>query len=130
MANKRICVTLDVLTQESTSFTNDPADANKIKSRIEQDNLKEVSRLQMVVEPSAVVETVPLPDASAQYVAIFCDQTINITLNGSDTPFNLEPKVAGTKAPVFYSKGQFTEIKLGNAGSVDANVDIILGKVV
>jgi len=126
--SKRICVTLDVLTQESASFTNDPADANKIIGRIEQDNLKEITRLQMVVEPSSTVETVPLPDSCAQYIVIHTDQTVSVIINGSDTPFDLIPKVAGTKAPVLYLKGQFTQLCLQNLGSVDANVDVILGK--
>lgn len=125
---KRIDVTLDILTQESIEFTNDPADANKVIHRIQDDEVKEITRLQMVVEPSATVETVPLPDACANYIAIYSDQTVNLTINGSDTPFDLIPKTPSKKTPVFYAKSNFISLCVGNLGSSDANVDIILAK--
>ena len=129
MSTKRIDITLDVLTQESTEFTNDPADCIKVIRRIEQDNVKEITRLVMQVLGGGTVETVPLPDAFAHYVIIYSDRTLSLTINGADTPFNLIPKVEGTKAPVFYAKGSFIELIVQNSGTETANVDIILAKL-
>jgi len=129
MSEKRIDVVLDVLTQESTEFTNDPVDANKIVRRISQTGVKEITRLQMQVLGGSTVETVPLPDSETHYVIIYSDRQVKVQINGSDTPFSVIPVTSGKKSPVFFSKGLFTEVTVQNDETDTANLDVILVKL-
>ena len=123
MANP-LDITIDLLRYTGTS-TNDPADATKIKSRIQESTTTAFSRQQLVVEDEAADQEVALIDASTDYVMIFTDRAISIKINGIATAITLTPQAAGTKCFVYYWRGTITSLTISNSSGSDANVDVI-----
>lgn len=121
---KPLSLTLDFLVFEG-SATNNPADAIKIKKTVQETDVSEVFRKMESVADGASDQSIPLPDASSEYLVIFTDQEISIKVNGSTTALTLKPKAAGTKTPAFYWRGTITALTVSNGSGNAANVDII-----
>lgn len=123
----RLDLLIDFLAYDNTEPTNDPADAVKIKKRMQFTDVDEVSRLfPTKVADGTTDQAIPLPDASSDLLIILTDQTISIKLNGSSDAQTLKPKTAGKKTPVLVQLGTITGLTLSNASGSTANVDIIL----
>ena len=75
----RMNLLVDLLIYDNASATNDPADAIKIKKRVEEESVTEVSRhFPRIIADAVTDEVVVLPDANTDYLLMFTDQELNI----------------------------------------------------
>ena len=126
----RMNLLVDLLIYDNASATNDPADAIKIKKRVEEESVTEVSRhFPRIIADAVTDEVVVLPDANTDYLLMFTDQEISVKLNSSATALTLKPKAAGLKTPVMLIRGDITDLKISNASGNAANVDITLVQI-
>lgn len=121
-------LTVDFLQYVGVASTNDPKDACKITSRVEESNVNEISRQMLSVPDSTTDQVIQLPDPTIEYLLIFSDQNISIKLNSSSDALNLNVKTAGTKAPVFLQRGEITALSVSNSSGNAANIDVIAVK--
>lgn len=116
-------VLLDFLTYDGTPPTNNPVDETRSHRKVEELNVSQTSRSQLQVAPATVNQVVPLAAATCNYLAIFTDQQITISMNGA-AAITLTPQLATKKCPIFYVRGTITSLTVSNAGTVLANVDV------
>lgn len=121
---KPLRIILDFLSYEGT-LTNDPQDALAVKRKVEESNVSEVSRQLIKIAANTTDEVINLPDADCDYICIYTDREISIKLNGSSDALVLKPKTPGTKCPVHFMRGSITGLTVSNAGTVEANIDVI-----
>lgn len=119
-----IKLTVDFLSYVG-NLTNNPTDSIKIKNIVEESTVTEIFRRLESIADSIVDQTIPLPDASTDYLLIFVDQDVSIKLNGSSDPIVLKAKTAGTKAFVFGMRGTISALTISNASGSAANIDVI-----
>ena len=124
---KPLRVTLDLLSYEGT-LTNDPQDSIQAKRRVEEANVSEVSRQLVDIAPETDLE-IAIPSNDCDYICIFSDRSLSLTLNDSEDVILLTPKVPGTKCPVFFLRGQATKVILSNNNEAVAKVDVVAVKV-
>ncbi len=121
---KSLDIILEVLSYEGAA-TNDPADAIKLKTKINETECTAVSRQQIQVADGASDIVIALPDPNSDYVMILGDRDISIKLNGWATALSLKTRANGKKTLLFYTKGPVTSLSVSNASGAVANVDII-----
>ena len=121
---KPLRLIVDFLMYEGTN-TNDPQDAIKIKSKVEESDVSEGLRQLDSIADSTVDQAVTLPDANTDYLLLFVDREITIKLNGSSDAITLKPKANGTKTPVMMIRGDITGLTVSNASGAAANLDIV-----
>jgi len=124
MANKPLRLILDFLAY-SGNQTNDPQDAQKIKSSVEEDNVNEIYRYQAAIADGAADQAINLPDADTDYLIIHSDQEISFKLNGSSDIIEVKNVYPGIKNPVFFMRGSISSLSISNASGNIANVDIV-----
>lgn len=120
-------VILDLLAYEGTA-TNDPEDADKIKSSINESTLASFSRQKIQLPDAVNDQNVPLPDPSSSYLFIFTDRNVSIKLDGSSTAIALQTRANGKKTFAFFVKGPVTGLLVTNASGGTANLDILVAK--
>ena len=126
----RLTLLLDVLAYDNTNTTNDPANALKIKKRVEESSISEVSRLfPKILADGTVDEAINLPETSNDYLIMLIDQIVSIKLNGSSDSITLKPKAAGKMTPVLLIRGDITGLLISNSSGNNANLDISAIKV-
>ena len=121
-------IILDFLSYDGT-LTNDPADSNRIKNKIEEENISKDNRQQLIIPNLTVDQAITLPDASCDYLLLFVDREVSIKLNGSSDAIAVKPRANGKKSFAFYSKGTISSLSISNASGDACNVDIIALKV-
>ena len=109
----------------SGKTTNDPSDATKINSLTQETDITEFSRQQIIIPDTTITQAITLPSAISEYLLIYTDQAITITLNGGSEFIELTPSLAGTKTPTYLNRGSITGLTISNASGAAANVDII-----
>lgn len=119
---------MDFLSYDGTT-TNDPADAIKVKNKIEESDVSEVSRQQLVIADAVTDQSITLPDVSCDYLLILIDRQVSIKLNGSVDAIILKPRANGTKSLGFFTKGSITELSMSNASGATAKIDVIAVKI-
>lgn len=125
---RQLDIILDILSYEGAA-SNDPQDADKLKTRTQISGVSESWRLKEKVATLAVDKNIPLPDPSSDLIVISGDREISIKLNGSSDSLTLTPKKAGCKGLLFFMKGEITELLVSNAGTEDASLDIFIFKL-
>lgn len=126
--SKFLDITLQYLSYDTKAQSNDPADADKMKLRIQESTINQVFRLQQAIANATVDQVVALPDANTTYLIIASDQSISIKLNGSSTATPLNVPTPGTKTPLMFLRGNITGLTISNASGAIANADILLIK--
>lgn len=121
-------IILEFLSYEGT-LTNDPADAVKVKNRVEESNISEISRQKLIFSDGTSDASIQLPDPTCDYLLILIDREVSIKLNGGSEEMTLKPKANGTKALGFFMKGEVTGLTLSNASGAAASVDILSVRV-
>jgi hypothetical protein len=106
--------------------TNDPADSIRLKNKIVDSKIANVSRQQLQIADATSNLAITLPDNESQYMAILADQTISIILNGSEAPLTLTPISNTVKTLVFFNNGPITALTVSNSSGATANIDIII----
>lgn len=121
---KFMSLTMNILAYNGTSSSNDPADADKINTTVQETALTTFTRYNpLVVATGTSNQSVVIP-STATYLVIFTDQTISVGINGAAN-LTLSPILAGTKTPVYLTRGSITALTISNSSGVSANVDII-----
>lgn len=118
-------IILEVLAYEGPQ-TNDPADAEKIKNRIQESTVLGLSRQRIQVADATTDQAITLPDPASDYLFILTDRDISIKLDGSATAIALKTRANGKKTFVFYTRGPITALTVSNASGGIANVDILV----
>lgn len=121
---KRLDILFNLLSYEG-SQTNDPADAVKVKNRIEVSDISASQRVQVILPDATVDQVVTLPESPVDYLAILVDRQISVKLNGSPDTLTLIPKANGSKTLVFFQKGSVSSISISNASGAAVSVDLI-----
>lgn len=122
---KNLDLIIDLLSYEG-SATNDPADAIKVRNKIQETEITSISRQQIQVADSTVDLSISLPDANSDYLIILGDQDVSIKLNGWSTPLSLTTRASGKKTLLFYARGPITGLSVSNSSGGVANLDIVL----
>lgn len=117
-------ITVDFLAYEGTP-TNDPQDATAIKRKVEEANVNEVSRHQIILPVGTADKEIDMPTDGATYLMIFSDQEISIKINGGSEPIVMTPKTVGQKCPVLMIRSDIDSLLITNNASSDANIDMI-----
>lgn len=126
MADK-VRINTDFLIYSGTN-TNNPNDLNKLGNSFEKE-IKESSRLKIQLAAEEAM-TIPLPDATCNYIMIFSDQNIDLGLNGAENMESLVTLKAGIKAPVFMKACEITQVGILNPSTTKvANLDIFIIKI-
>lgn len=126
----RTCLSLEFLAYDNVDPTNDPADAIRLKKRVEEKDASEVSRNFPVVIPDTTVDLViPLPDPATDYLILLTDQEVSVKLNGSSDAQILKPLAAGKKTPVLMIRGTISGLTVSNASGAPAKLDVIAVKI-
>lgn len=121
---KPLRLIVDFLMYEG-SQTNNPQDAIKIKSTVEESDVSEgLRRLESIADVTNDL-AISLPDANSDYLMLFTDREISIKLNGSATALTLKPRANGSKTPVFLMRGDITALTVSNNSGAAANIDIV-----
>lgn len=107
------------------SASNDPADAIKIKSRVQETAITDISRQQLQIADSVTNQTVAVPASNSEYLLIFTDRDISVVINAGD-PITLKTRANGTKTPVLYLRGPISTLTVSNASGATANVDFVM----
>lgn len=115
---------VDMLVYSGVPPTNNPIDETRSVRKVEEKTVSQTIRAQQQVPPSTSNIAIPLAAATNDYLIIYCDQPITMTLNAIGTPIALNPQIAGVFCPVFVLRGSITSLSLSNAGTVAANVDV------
>lgn len=108
------------------SPTNNPADAIKVRNRIQDTEIIGCIRQKLQIADSTVDQTVTLPSSSTEYVAILVDQILTIKLNGGSESVTLSPRVSGTLSLAFFNRGNISSLSISNSSGSLANLDIIM----
>lgn len=121
---KPLRLIVDFLMYEGTQ-TNNPEDAIKVKSKVEESDVSEgLRRLESI--PDATVDlAITLPDANTDYLLMLVDREISIKLNGSGDAITLKPRANGSKTPVFLLRGDITALTISNSSGAAANIDLV-----
>lgn len=126
----RLNLLVDLLIHDNVNPTNDPADNIKVKKRVEESSVSEVTRnFPKKISDGATDEAIELPDANTDYLLMLTDQEVSIKLNGSGDALVLKPKASGTKTPVLLIRGDITGLTVSNSSGSDANLDITLVQI-
>ena len=121
---KPLDITINFLAYEGLT-SNDPADATKIKNRVQESSVSALTRYQNQIADSTVDQSIDLPDANTEYLLVFIDREISIKVNGSSDSITLKPRANGTKTFAYYTRGDITSLSVSNSSGDSANVDII-----
>jgi hypothetical protein len=121
---KRLDILFNLLSYEG-SQTNDPADAIKVKNRIEVSDISASQRVQLVLADNTIDQAIILPEIPVDYLAILVDRQITVKLNGSDDALTLTPKANGAKTLVFFQKGVVSTVSITNESGAAVSVDLI-----
>ena len=120
---------VEFLSYNSVSASNDPEDAERLKSSIEEASVSAVSRSNPItVANLATDQAIPLPAATCNYLMICVDQQVSVKVNGGAAQV-LKPKTAGKKCPALFLRSDITSLSVSNASGASANLDIILAKI-
>lgn len=122
---KNLDIIFDLLSYEGAA-TNDPADAVKIKNKINETQITSLSRQQLQILTATVDQAIALPDPNSDYLIILTDQDISIKLNGSSTVQALPARGNNLKTLVLYVRGPVTSLTMSNSSGKTANVDILV----
>lgn len=122
---KNLNILIDLLSYEGLT-TNNPADAIRMKGKIEETTISGLIRYQIQVADLTVDQVVTLPDASSEYLVMFIDRECSIKLNNSLDSIVLKPRAVGIKTPVFFYKGTVTSLKVSNSSGDISNLDILI----
>lgn len=122
---KFLDITLKYLSYDAKAQSNDPADADRLNLRLQDNGVNQVFRLQQSIASATVDQVVSLPDPNTSYLIISSDQSISIKLNSSSTPTPLNVPTAGVKTPLLMLRGDITALTISNSSGSAANVDII-----
>lgn len=114
---------------ENAAQSNDPADTDKVKSRVQESSVSQVHRLKSSIADATVDQVIALPANPSDYLLIFSDQNISVKLNGISTAIALKAKTPGTKCPVLVLRASISALSISNSSGNAANVDIILSKI-
>jgi len=121
---KPLRLIVDFLMYEG-ALTNNPEDAIKIKSKVEESDVSEGLRRLEAIPDATVDLAITLPDANSDYLLMFTDREISIKLNSSGDALTLKPRANGSKTPVFLLRGDITALTVSNSSGAAANVDIV-----
>lgn len=122
---KNLDIVLSLLSYEGAA-TNDPANGIKIKNKIQETEITDISLQQIKVADSTTDQAITLPAANSDYLIILADRDISIKLNGSADPVALKARANGTKTLMFYTRGLITSLSLSNSSGALVNVDILI----
>ena len=122
--SKILKLIVDFEASEGTA-SNCPADATKIKNRVEESSISGVVRFQGQISDGATDVNISIPDANSEYLLVFTDRELLIKLNGGSESLTIKPKISGTKSFAFYLKGDITELLVSNSSGDIANIDVI-----
>lgn len=122
---KNLDIIFDLLSYEGRP-TNDPADAIKLKAKLNETAIASISRQQIQIADSVTDQAVTLPDPNSDYLIILTDRDVSIKLSGGSTALPLKTRANGTKTLVFYIRGPVTGLTVSNASGASANIDIII----
>lgn len=129
MANKPLDLLFKLLIYEGNE-TNDPADADKVYNRTQEETVSKFQRERGIIADADSKDYTPcLPDATVDYVVILTDRELTLTINGSATDITVSPRANGTKTIVYLQRGALTGLVAANASGADANVDMVFVKV-
>jgi hypothetical protein len=121
---------VEFLAYDNSQPTNDPANAIKVKKRVEESSVSDITRyFPMTVANSVVDQAVILPDPNTDYIILLTDQTISVKLNGSAAPLTLNPSTPGVVTPVLMIRGDVTALTVSNASGNPANLDLSAVKI-
>jgi len=121
---KNLDLILDLLTYEGPHST-DPADSIRVKSKIQETEITDVTRQQISIANAVIDQTINLSASSSDYLFILADQDISIKLNGISTAIALKTRAAGKRTLMFYARGPISGLTISNASGTSVNADII-----
>lgn len=108
--------------------TNNPSDISKLGLSFEKE-IKESSRIKIQIAAEGT-ESVALPDAACNFVAIYADQNIEVALNEAETSELLKTLKPGIKAPVLMKACDLTALSVTNPSETKlVNLDIFILKI-
>ena len=127
---KYITLLIDFLMYDAKSQTNDPANALKLKNKLQLDDLTEVNAfVPMVIADATTDLNIPLPDSTNDMLIISVDRSVSVKINGSATALALVPKANGVETVALVLKSSITGLTISNASGASANVKIIAVKI-
>lgn len=124
--SKFLDLQLKFLSYDSSAESNDPADAIKLATKVQESAVTEVFRIQTSIPTATVDQAVTLPDAATDYLIILSDREISVKLNGNSDVQVLKPKTPGKKCLVLMIRGTVSGLSISNASGTAANLDLIM----
>ncbi len=121
---KNLDLIIDLLAYEGAA-TNNPADAVKIRNKVQETAIIDLNRYQFSIADLAADQAISLPADEALYTVILVDREVSIKLNGSSDALTLTPRANGTKTWVFFTRGTVTGLTVSNSSGATANIDIL-----
>jgi hypothetical protein len=126
--SKFLSLSVNVLSYNSASATNAPQDLEQINNTIQESAVGGFTRYNPLIVPTGTTDqAIQLPAALVNYLIIFCDQVISISINGGPA-ITLRP-LGTVKSPVYLTRGDITSFTVSNSSGVSANLDIIVAQV-